>query len=397
MAYSYPVKWITSGMRGAPVVSGTQGALLAAIDAFLLTGWGAVTATSVTVSGGVGTATFAEGTFFEDFSVVLVAGVTAPAALNGEARVLTHTNNSITFETNAPDGVATTATSITVKYAPVGGWVKAFQGTNLAVYKSTDVQSPCHCLRVDDTGTTFARVLGYESTTDVNTGIGPFPTAAMVAGGGHWHKSSVANAAAARYALGADSRAFVTAIEYHSALSAAYRVCSVRGFGDPLALAPGGDPWATFLSAGASNANYIDTGALGGGAATGANGFTVSPRSLSGIGSAVYIQPQPVTGVSGFASGNDGYMGAAPSAVDGQVKLSRMFLRETTDGAPPRAIEPGVIYVPQSGLATLVAPHQIHNGAGEWAGRKLLAFGTGAPQAAPTGAGFIDITGPWRP
>lgn len=396
MAYSYPVKWIINTMRGAPAISGTVASLIPALDAFLLTGWGTATAISVSVSNGVGTATFAEGTFFEDYAVVLIAGATAPAALNGEARVLSHTNNSITFETNAPDGVATTGTSITVKYAPVGSWVKAFAGTNLAVYKSTDIQSPGHCLRVDDTGATFARVVGYESMTDVNTGAGPFPTAAMFAGGGYWHKSGVANATAVRYALAADSRAFLAGIEYASSSSATYRTCALRGFGDPLPLAPGGDPWATFLSAGSSNANYMDPGALTGGGTNTTNGFTASPRQFAGLGSAIFVQPLPFSGTSGSISGADAYLGSAPSPVDGQIKLSRMFLREGATGSPPRAIVPGALYVPQSGLVGLVTSGDISNGTGEFAGRKLLAVGTGATQGMPTGAAYIDITGPWR-
>ena len=54
---TYSVKWFTSDMRGAPVVSGTAGTLIAMLDACLVTGFGVVTATSVTVSGGVATAT----------------------------------------------------------------------------------------------------------------------------------------------------------------------------------------------------------------------------------------------------------------------------------------------------------------------------------------------------
>jgi hypothetical protein len=34
------------------------------------------------------------------------------------------------------------------------------------------------------------RASGYESMSDVNTGTGPFPTAAQVAGGGYWEKSA---------------------------------------------------------------------------------------------------------------------------------------------------------------------------------------------------------------
>lgn len=398
MAYTYPVKWITSTMRGAPQISGTAGTFIGALDAFLLTGWGTATALSVSVSGGVGTAIFPDGTFFDDHAVVLFAGATTPAALNGEARVLSHTNNSITFETNAPDGVATTGTSITVKYAPVGGWSKPFQGANLAVYKSTDVQSPGHCLRVDDSGTTVARVLGYESMSDVATGVGPFPTTVMMSGGGYVHKSLAASTATVRYAMAGDGRAVLWAVEAGTYNSTVNRVCNVRGFGDPIALAPGGDAWATFLSANSSaNNSSFDTGAVSGGSGSSTSGFTVSPRAFSAVGSAQYLNALPFTGSQSVVSGNDSFGGAAPSSVDGQVKLSKVFLKEQVAGSPPRCIVPGVLYVPQSGLSTTVSPWDTLPAAGEWAGRRLLAVGTGSsPSNALSGIAFLDITGPWR-
>lgn len=394
MAYSYPVKWITNTMRGAPVISGTAGALIAALDAFLLTGWGTATAISVSVTGGVGAATFAEGTYFDDHAVVLIAGVTAPAALNGEARVLSHTNNSITFETDAPDGVATTGGSITVKYAPVGQWSKAFSASNIACYRSTDVQSPGHFLRVDDTGTMFARVVGYESMTDVNTGSGPFPTAAIIAGGGYWHKSHAASAAANIYALAADSRCILTAIAGRSAQHPSYLVGNARGFGCPIALASGGDSWGTFLSAnGAGVTSGAHSGALSGGLASSSSAFTVQARAFTGLGGAVYVDPTPFTGTAATLSGSDSFMGAAPSLVDGQIKLSRVFLK--TAGVP-RGVVPGVLYVPQSGLTSYFSVGHILPGAGEFSGRSLLAFCTGLSLDSVAGIAFMDITGPWR-
>lgn len=393
MAYIYPVKWITSDMRGAPVISGTAGTLIGALDAFLLTGWGTATALTVNVSGGVGTAMFNEGMFFADHAVVLIAGAT-PAALNGEARVLSHTNNSITFETDAANGTATG--TITIKYAPVGGWSKAFSGTNLAAYKSTDVMSPGCYLRVDDTGTTADRVVGYESMTDVNTGTGPFPTSAMFSGGGYWHKSSAANATAAKYSLAADSRAFLTAIEPNTASNATYRTAHFRGFGDPVALAAGGDAWATFLTASGSSLSGSHNGSLAGAVASSINGFFAAPRAFTALGSAVYLDPMTFTGALSGLSGDDVSLGACPSGVDGQIKLSRMFLREQAAQSPPRAITPGVLFVPQKGVASLVSPGDMLTGTGEWVGRKLLAIGVGNGTGFPTGISFIDITGPWR-
>ena len=398
MAYTYPVKWITNTMRGAPPISGTPGTFIAALDAFLNTGWGSANAISVSVSGGVGTAVFAEGVFFEERAIVLCANVTTPATLNGEARVLSRTNNSISFETDAPDGVATTGSAITFRYAPVGNWSKPFSGTGKAVFRSTDVQSSGHFLRVDDSGTTAARVVGYESMTDVDTGTGPFPTAAMVAGGGYVHKSTSANSSPVRYVMAADSRALNWAIEPGTQGSSTPRNSNVRGFGDPIALAPSGDVWSTYLSCVAtSGTSFLESGSLHGQVANTTYGFTVTPRAVSGLGGAVVHLAVPYTGVTASFSGNDATLGGAPSNVDGKIYLSKLCLRPSTGTEGPRSIVPGVAFVPQTGLAALMSPHDQMMGAGDWAGRVLLAIGAGANASqTPTGIAFMDITGPWR-
>ena len=104
-----------------------------------------------------------------------------------------------------------------------------------------------------------------------------------------------------------------------------------------------------------------------------------------------------MSGTPTQTSGGDAFMGAAPSAVDGQIKLSRVFFREQGASNAPRAIVPGVLYVPQSGLANLVAGGDIAAGAGDWAGRQLMAVWCGSnSNGGPQGAAFIDLTGPWR-
>ncbi|MCE1193310.1 MAG: hypothetical protein LWW96_14280 [Acidovorax sp.] len=398
MAYTYPVKWITSTMRGAPQISGTAGTFIAALDAFLNTGWGSANAISVSVNGGVGTAVFADGVFFEERAIVLCANATTPSALNGEARVISRTNNSITFETNAPDGVATTGSAITFRYAPVGGWSKPFAGTNKAAFRSADVQSSGHFLRVDDSGTTAARVVGYESMADVDTGTGPFPTAAMVAGGGYVHKATSANSSPVRYVMSADSRAVNWAIEPGTQGSSTPRNSNVRGFGDPIALAASGDVWSTYLSCVTnSGTTFLESGSLHGQVANTSYGVTVTPRAVSGLGGAVMHNAAPYTGVAASFSGNDTTLGAAPSNVDGKIYLSKLHLRPTTGTEGPRSIVPGVAFVPQTGLAALMSPHDQMMGAGDWAGRVLLAIGAGANASqTPTGIAFMDITGPWR-
>src|SRR5262245_30017438 len=66
------------------------------------------------------------------------------------------------------------------------GWAIEFTGTNKRVYRAPSGSRMR--LRVSDTGsgteaTGYARVRGFESMSDVDTGTGPFPTDAQVSGG----------------------------------------------------------------------------------------------------------------------------------------------------------------------------------------------------------------------
>lgn len=213
---STPVKWFTSDMAGAPVLSGTAGALIAVLDACLVTGFNTKTLTSLVVSGGVATATVAAGHQFTDQVVGLVAGAT-PAALNGECRITVTGASTFTFPTTAPDGTATG--TITVKVAPAG-WSKPYSATNKAAYCSTDVAATGLYLRVQDdaTGTSSgarnALLRGYEAMTDVDTGSNPFPSAGQSSTGGVVHKSNNADSSARRWVVVADAALVYLMVEW---------------------------------------------------------------------------------------------------------------------------------------------------------------------------------------
>ena len=388
------VKWFDNTMRGAPTINGTAGALIAALDACLITGFGPVAPTGITVSGGIATATLPSGQSFAQHAVVLVSGVT-PSALNGEARVLTTSSTQITFATTAADGAA--SGTIEIRYAPVGQWQKVFTGTNKAVYRSTDVTGPRHYLRVDDTGTTTARVRAYESMTDVDTGTGPFPTDAQFTGGGHWQKSSAANDTGNRWLVFADSQAVLLAVAPVSGAIATSLGAPLRGFGYPIPLRPAGDAWCSFLAAGPWSTSGQNGAPLDGGLPSARNnGHVAAPRGWSGLGSAVLLDPKPYTG-GNASSGSDTALGAFPSEIDGELKLSRMYLAEQGSNKPPRAVVPGVFHIPQVGAYGLLKDGDTQAGSGDLAGRTLLMVGTGAALIAPpSGVYAVDITGPWR-
>ena len=390
MPTTYPVKWINNAMRGAPQISGTAGSLLAAIDAFLLTGFGVTTAVNVTVANGIATANLQAGQSFDKNVIVLVDGAT-PAELNGEARVLTSSSSQITWATTAAAGVATG--TITIKVAPVGGWAKVFAGTNKAVYQSTDVQGSRFFLRVDDSGTTAARVRGFESMTDVDTGTGPFPTDAQISGGGYLIKSSQASAVGVRYDFFADSRFVGLAIGAGIPSAAAYTASPMRGFGDMVALRPSGDVFAVGLSANEKATSPYGAGSVDG-VRSGVDAIYLS-RSVTGLGGAQAAGSLAYVGASTL-SGSGATLGAFPSLIDGELKVSRRYV-DAGDGATPRANVPGVLHIPQSGAISSIAPRDTLDGTGEFAGRVLVALGTVVGGFnAPNGLYLVDITGPWR-
>ena len=171
-----------STQPGAPVLSGTAGALRTLLKACLVDGFGAGAVDTLTVSGGIATATYAGAHPFKAGHVAQYAGAT-PAALNGNKVILSATGSSVTFAApGVPDGAATG--TITSKAAPAG-WQELFAGTlaNVIALKPSVPEATGCVLRIDDTPTSRARVVGYEAMTDINTGTGRFPTEAQFAGG----------------------------------------------------------------------------------------------------------------------------------------------------------------------------------------------------------------------
>lgn len=393
---TYPVKYMHSDMRGAPTLSGSAGTLIGVLDACLVDGFGLTSVTALSVSSGVATATVGSGNSFEEGAIVLIAGAT-PGTLNGEQRVTGSTSTTFTFATTATDGSA--SGTITAKYAPVGSWEKAYSGTNKAVYRSTDVAGSGCYLRIDDTGTTTCRVRGYESMSDVDTGVAPFPTDSQISGGGYWHKSNAADSTSIKYVLAADSRAFRIAICPASRQGAAYRSSVVRGFGDEKKLAAEGDAYCCTISA--NNTATINSNAAYGAYSAGGSGSSsvYFVRPFSGLGGSVSADSLPYVGNVGDVSGAADALGAFPSAVDGELKLSRRFLTLNTSNKTPRAEVVGLVHLPQSDVSASVNFLDTLAGAGDLAGHTLLAVNVtinNYPTDTTFGVALLDITGPWR-
>jgi hypothetical protein len=393
---TYDVKHFHSAMPGAPALTGAAGSMISVLNACLLTGFGLQTVSALSVSGGIATATVPSTPSASVDSIILVAGA-SNALLNGEQRATAVGANSVSWATTAADGAV--AGTITIKMVPAG-WLQPFVGTNLATYKSADAMGTGMVLRVDDTGTTSCRVVGYESMSDITTGAGPFPSVAQMSGGGYWSKSSAANATANNWYLFADGRTFVLHVCPNSGATPVNIHGYTYGFGDALATRPGGDPYACFLaySSGATTGD----GTLDTSSAVAPKAF---PRSYTGLGSSVlhYLYnnsglPNPTA-----TSGNDtGSFGPFPSVVDGSLRLSSRYFA-TAINSGPRAGLPGLYYVPMSLLFDTFKAKDKISGTGPLTGRKLFCLNpvnagssSSTPNTGTTGVSLVDITGPWR-
>ncbi|ATA55340.1 hypothetical protein CKY39_20550 [Variovorax boronicumulans] len=392
------VKYVLSTMANAPTSNGASGSFIALLEAFLVTGWDTKALTSLVVAGGIATATWTGSHSALEHAVILVQGVTDKTALNGEQKVTGKQPNTLTFACpGVPDGAA--AGSISIKMAPAG-WSKPFSVAGRAVFKSAavDALGGGMCLRVDDAGTTAARVVAYESMSDVDTGLGPFPAPAQMSGGGYWTKSTVASATPAAYAMFADARFFFWHPIPAFGANATFMNGTTRGFGDLLSRRASGDPFAVALnySVAPAPASQYD-GSFDNNRAV---SQTATPRDFTGLGSAVLNTIKPYVGTQGN-SGSDTTFGEFPSRYSGELFMSREFI--VPGGAlPPRADIPGIRTIPQSKVADSLRFGDRVPGTADLAGRTLLVVnpsisGFAAPtDAASAGVTLFDITGPWR-
>lgn len=384
------VKFFHPAMNGAPSLTGQAGALVALLDACLVNGFGLGALDSLVIASNVATATRAAGHSQEVGSIVEIAGATVSGGtINGQHKVLSATVTAFTFATT---GLADqTATGSPTAKLAAAGWTKAFSGTNLGAYQSSDVGATGVVLRVDDTQATYSRVIGYETMSDIDTGTGPFPTAAQLSGGGHWTKSNAASVATRPWALVADGLTFYLAINHNNA-SPDRR--STVGFGDFLSFNSGGDAYGAFLQAhGADIAGYTPGTFSSDIDFSQTETPTVSQnlfftRSYSGLGGSVQglkAMPFPFTySGNGVRSGVGGWQ--YPNGPDGGLYVAYPYLVEASALAI-RGRLPGVLVSPQT-IPGIASDDEV-TGVSGLTGRTLHAIRS-------DGVFFFDKTGPWR-
>ena len=385
-----PVKYTHSELPGAPVVSGTPGSRIAMFDAVLCNGWGLLTAQSASVSGGVCTLNFATSHAFESDIVALVAGA-GTAAINGEQRISATGSNSVSF---AAPGVADGPVSgtITIKVAPAG-WEKVYSGTNKAAYRSLSPDSTRAFLRVDDTNARYARLRGYATMSDIDTGTNPTPSDDQLAGGVYLPASNSADATARRWIVVASDRFVHIAIANYSGYQSDYALTAAGDFPSLKA----GDAYRWMIvgdigdnSAGGSpgtyNALLVHAGSTG---AYIMRGYTQTGGAIPAY---LYKPGFPVPAYSGSTSHP-----AGPNPINNAVEICPSLVIEGSNSNGNRRGEiPGLYGIPHSLGSAFDSKSRITAAIG-LPGHTLLAVRFYGTSSAATSYRFaLDITGPWE-
>lgn len=384
------VKFFHSSMVGAPVLSGTAGAMVGVLDACLKDGFGSKSVNTLVVSGGVATMTVTGSHSAEVGTTVLVTGAT-PSGLNGDQKVTAVTGTSVSFATTEVDGTATG--TITFKMSPLG-FSTPFTGTNLRAYRADSVESTRMYLRVDDTASQTCRVVGYETMSDVNTGLNAFPTNAQEVGGMYWGKSSLASSVARDWVLVGDERGFLIWGNFAANVQG---VGAAFGFGDIISN-KSGDAYGCAIFGANNGINSTGSpvpGCIGYGMGTTAATFAYIARASTGLGGAQLARKIAPYNLSAGYSGTTNYNSNAfayPNGPDNSLLVSPV---DILVGTGLRGRLAGVYHTPQV-VNDSFNTRDFVDGTGAFAGKRFMSLRTGTPGSSTYGATFIDVTGPWR-
>jgi hypothetical protein len=387
------VMLLRSPDTGAPVLSGTAGALIAVLDACLVNGYNSKTVT-ITRTGSTATATCAtaHGYAADGLTKINHSGA-AQTEYNGNFQITNVT--TLTYDFTVTGTPATPATgAITAKVAPLG-WDKPYSGTNKAAYRSPESASTRLYLRVRDDNphadtNKTASLYGYETMTTVDAGTGLFPTAAQLTTGIWLNKSATSDSTPHAWYMIGDGFEFHFFNEHPINTTGVYRHFH---FGDPKSEAPT-DPYGCLIFGDFGDATTA------GGAETNQETFMLPLTLTSQQGhymARTYLQTGISSGVAKLGNyqlggslfgGNDAYL-HYPTPNSNSLTIS-----------PILVIDYPVIRAQLKGIYQPLHYHPLGHGvvvpaAKSPVSRRLFSIATAYSGQNP-GETHIDIDGPWR-
>jgi hypothetical protein len=383
------VSLLRSTDTDAPRLSGTAGDLINLFYKCLdsTQGYNTHTLSSITRSGSVATATFAaHGYALDGLTKVQISGADQ-SEYNGIHSITNVTTNTFDFTVS---GTPASGTGTIVACVAPLGWTRSFTGTNLAAFRSNEGEGTRLYLRVDDTGTTTARLRGYEVMSDVNTGTGTFPTDAQLSGGLWIGKSDAASTSSRPWVLVGDGYEFYFFYANHSTTYAnIYRqfhfgdVCSEME-SDPYGCLIYGDIASALAAPELSQTtNLINQTTL---AAQAGHYFA---RVYTQTGTSVAACKVGNYTLGGSSIGYSTALLSYPSPANNGLYVSPLFIHDlSVVRGQLKGIYQPLHYKPLGNLTLLAANVSPIS-------RRMLSIST-AGVSANTGETHLDIDGPWR-
>lgn len=389
MGIASTVRWFNSEMVNAPVMDASPSSIINLLKACLIDGFDPKSVFSLTVSNEVATVSISVGHDYQKHAVIRIIGAT-PGSLNGDWRVKTVVGDTFTFDCPGIADVNATGTISAIRATP-GYWEIAFSGTDKAAFRSTHPNGTGLYLRIDEatTGVSGCYVRCYESMTDVDTGINPFPTFTQWAENAYrFIRTTVATIGARQWFILADDRLFYLFIR--STLTVSYRY-EVFVFGDIISYLPVDDfACHIFASTGPANPAYP--------------GHHVQFPSFSSLTGSYLarnytndLSTPTLVSKQGLSPNNHACNGPLfPHSRTGGYYFSSpvRIIEGTTLSSMPRGDMPGLLQSHTDRLNTLVELDLVILEPSEAYPYAILGLGTHVSTTVyPT---FFNLSGPWR-
>lgn len=291
------------------------------------------------------------------------------------------------------------------------GWTREFVNVDqtIAAFKQ-GLGSNGMYLRMDDTqviaatGNRAARVVGYETMSDLNTGLpGPFPSNAQVSGGLVWPTiSNDTNSFNGRntarpWIMVADERFFWLNSGTSPTGTNVRNYRELFFFGDSNSFNPA-DAFNTYISGwptisgsnSTSNAHPASSGVSS--MASASSGFYVarSNDQVAGPTAAGHHVDYVKSGSQTWGTVSGGGMGY-PNAADGAIHMSPVWVTEPTGGVL-RGVLPGMW--PILGITNTLNNGDTFDGQGQMAGKRFIVISMG--QISQPSNLAIEISDTWR-
>jgi len=255
------------------------------------------------------------------------------------------------------------------------GWTKPYSGANLAAYRMGGGSQ--RYIRIDDTIAAYSRLRGFNTMSDVNTGVNPFPTDAQLAGGGYSVKADFTSSSTARTWMVIGTNTYFYFYNNLSLRTASSPALTAWFFGDINAYGGVGN---TLMIANISNAatggSYIPTSNTISNTAVSQGHWMASPYA-GGSSLAVskhFANFSFSSAVSAGASGNNGP--TTPDRITVGVTMTPFWLAQASPTRILRGTLPGSLavlnFAPLSGNTKFT----FDSSGGSQAGKKYIYLNT---------------------